>query len=73
MKYKTEHGHCNIPQWFIGEVATRQREVYRKCKISEERVQKLDHLGFDWTSEPGLETVAFHKDKDKMGEHSTLS
>ena len=49
MKYKTEHGHCNIPQWFIGEVATRQREVYRKGKISEERVQKLDHLGFDWT------------------------
>ncbi|EJK72256.1 hypothetical protein THAOC_06225, partial [Thalassiosira oceanica] len=40
MKYKAEHGNCNVPRTHdtLGEWVATQRE----------RVQKLDQIGFDW-------------------------
>ena len=51
VQYKAEHGHCNVPQkqGSLGEWVERQRTSRRKGKLAEERVQKLDALGFDWS------------------------
>ena len=51
MKYQAEQGHCNVPaesQGSLGIWVANQRRVYRKKKLSGERVQKLDALGFLW-------------------------
>ena len=47
-KYKTKHGNCSVPQRQgpLGQWVSKQR--YRKDKLSEKRVQKLDDLGFNW-------------------------
>jgi len=48
--YKVKHGHCNVPQGQrpLGKWVNNQRQAYKKSKLSEERVQKLDCLGFNW-------------------------
>ena len=53
-KYKADHGHCNVPrsQGSLGEWVIRQRQAYKKGKLSEERVQKLGELGFVWNPQP---------------------
>ena len=50
MAYKTEHGHCNVPQrqGSLGEWVVSQRKAYKKDKLAKERVQKLDCLDFSW-------------------------
>lgn len=54
-KYKAEHGHCLVPQNLIvdgtiqlGHWVARQRVMYAKEKISADRVQLLENLGFAW-------------------------
>ena len=49
-EYKAEHGHCIVPQrqGTLGTWVSWQRKSYKKSKLSEERVQKLDALGFVW-------------------------
>ena len=49
-EYKAEHGNCSIPQnqGPLGSWVNRQRTAFNKGKLSKERVQKLDDLGFDW-------------------------
>ena len=60
MKYKTEHGHCNVPINYgpLGLWAGRQRAAHRKDKLSEERVQRLKDLGFEWTHVPYIVRVS---------------
>ena len=50
LTYKTEHGNANVPQDTIGLGAwvMTQRAANKKGKISEERIQKLDEIGFKW-------------------------
>ena len=50
-RYKAEHGHSNVPQsqGSLGGWASKQRQARKKDKLSEERVQKLDDLGFNWS------------------------
>ena len=50
MKYKTEHGHCNVPKSLgpLGVWVGTQRLQRRKDKLSEGRIEKLDDLGFNW-------------------------
>ena len=46
--YVAEHGHCDVPQGHgpLGTWVHNQRQ--RKGKLSNERVQQLDNLGFNW-------------------------
>jgi hypothetical protein len=52
--YKKSKGHCRVPQDYIeegfrlGEWVSRQRQ--RKTKNLEDRIRRLDELGFDWSS-----------------------
>jgi hypothetical protein len=51
--YKQAHGDCNVPvSWKenpeLGQWCYVQRRTFRKSKISKERVQRLEQLGFVW-------------------------
>eukprot|EP00980_Cylindrotheca_fusiformis_P019770 scaffold6927_cov93-Cylindrotheca_fusiformis.AAC.8 len=56
--FKEEHGHCRVPQHYtpniyLSQWVKRQR-YYRKHKsglMSEQRIQKLDKLGFVWDAQ----------------------
>ena len=58
MKYKAEHGHCNIPQstGSLGKWVDNQRHQKRKGKLSEERIRKLNNVGFEWSPHNSLPT-----------------
>ena len=65
-KYKSNHGDCNVPesQGSLGIWVANQRQ--RKGKLSEERVRKLDALGFSW----GRETIPKSKRRPTRGSKS---
>ena len=48
--FKTEHGDCKVPRKHetLGSWVDKQRTVYKNDKLSDERVGKLNVLGFDW-------------------------
>ena len=50
MSYMAEHGHCNPPRSneSLGEWVKNQRAARKKGKLSQDRVQRLDDLGFNW-------------------------
>ena len=58
-EYKAEHGHCNVPQSQgpLGGWVTLQRWNRKKGKLSEDRVQKLDGIGFVWATPPGARSA----------------
>ena len=50
-KFKETHGHCNVPQRDptnrpLGQWVGTQRKAYTKSKMSTERKEKLDSIGF---------------------------
>jgi len=55
--FKAKHGHCNVPSRSgkLGRWVNRQREQYRLSKVgkssymTDERVQKLESIGFQWS------------------------
>ncbi|EJK48752.1 hypothetical protein THAOC_32421 [Thalassiosira oceanica] len=49
-KYKGENGDCNIPrrQGPLGEWVSTQRKDYKEGKMSQERVDLLEGIGFVW-------------------------
>ena len=53
IEFKNEYGHCNVSQkWTkdlqLGKWVSHQRSFRRNGKISSERIQKLDQIGFRW-------------------------
>ncbi len=53
VEYKSKYGHNNVPRKWIenpslGLWVTTQRHIKRKGRLSEERIQHLDEIGFDW-------------------------
>ena len=55
IRYKTEHGDCNVPQSHgqLGRWVFTQRKDYRKWKLSQDHIERLDGIGFDWTPPRG--------------------
>jgi hypothetical protein len=58
LKYKERYGHCNIPLSFaenplLGRWIGRQRLAKKKGKLSPEREQLLNGIGFVWLKNPG--------------------
>ena len=51
VKYKAKHGHCDVPQREgpLGRWAHQQRESYKKNKLSQDRIVRLNGIVFDWT------------------------
>jgi superfamily II DNA or RNA helicase len=53
VKYKTEHGHCNVPKrdpkhGQLGRWVSEQRVAKRRGELSEARMVQLDRIGFEW-------------------------
>ncbi len=51
--FKTQHGHCNVPYRYaenpqFGRWVGRQRQDYKKDKLSAEHIERLEELGFVW-------------------------
>jgi len=51
--FKENQGHCGVPdRWSenpeLGRWVANQRQTFRKGKLSEERVARLEALGFEW-------------------------
>ena len=72
VRFKKEHGHCDVPaKWSdpeLGRWVTVQRVVYRRGGLSPDRVERLEALGFEWDAIAALwekrfsELVRFKKE-----------
>ena len=54
LEYKNQNGHCNVPQTFkanptLGKWVIGQRHLKHKGQLSNDRVRKLDRIGFIWS------------------------
>lgn len=63
-QFKAEHGHINIPvsNEELGDFVVRQRKHYRLLKMgrpsamTEERIESLEQLGFEWNTDKWKDT-----------------
>ena len=55
VKYKAKHGICIVPQRQgpLGKWADKQRTTYKWGKLSQDRIDRLNGIGFDWTPPMG--------------------
>ena len=55
VQYKAKHGDCNVPrkQGQFGRWVDKQRFNYKKGKLSQDRINRLNGIGFDWTPSMG--------------------
>jgi hypothetical protein len=51
VEFHTANGHCNVPRDFscLGKWVNNQRQSNKNCKLSSNRIQLLDALGFAWS------------------------
>ena len=51
VQYKGNHGGCNVPQsqGQLGTWVSYQRHQYKKGKLLQYRINRLNSIGFDWT------------------------
>ena len=49
-KFRDKHGDCNVPssQGGLGTWVDTQRHSYKKAKLSDERIARLESIGFVW-------------------------
>jgi superfamily II DNA or RNA helicase len=53
LAYKRKHGHCNVPQKWkenpkLASWVGTQRLAWKKGKLSQERIKRLEEIGFQW-------------------------
>ncbi len=53
VQFRSKHGHCNVPdKWAenpeLGIWVGNQRQRYRKGKLDESRIRRLEKIGFKW-------------------------
>jgi hypothetical protein len=74
-EYKKNHGHCNVPKnWSenkqLAKWMSHQRGYYRNKKLSDDRVKRLEDIGFEWDpleSQWKQMFAMLKKHKDKHG------
>ncbi|GFH58467.1 hypothetical protein CTEN210_14943 [Chaetoceros tenuissimus] len=54
--YKLKHGHCNVPRTYgenqpLANWVNTQHCQYRNLTLSQERIEKLDDIGFVWSDD----------------------
>ena len=49
-EYKAENGHCNVPQSHpeLGIWVNTQRSLYKKGNLLDDRIKRLQDIGFQW-------------------------
>ena len=60
--YKTEYGTLNVPQRSgqLGAWVAYQRRHYKSISLSDERIRKLESIGFEWSAALQLESGEAH-------------
>ena len=53
IEYKKDHGDCNVPSTWkenkqLARWTTKQRQKYRDGKLSDDRIKRLEDIGFEW-------------------------
>ena len=52
--FQKEWGHCLVPQGYkdkaLGRWVGTQRQAYKKGRLSQERIKKLEAIGFQWVA-----------------------
>jgi hypothetical protein len=53
IEFKEAHGHCNVPDKWpenlkLARWVMTQRQMYQKGKLAEDRIQRLEAIGFIW-------------------------
>ena len=76
-KYKAKHGDCKVPesQGPLGKWVKRQRAARMDGKLSEEHVQKLDDIVFNWGTTRGTQPRRDERFDELMGyksEHGVI-
>ena len=54
VEYKDEHGDCNVPHQFsqnptLATWCNNQRRTMKKGKMSQDRIARLESIGFKWS------------------------
>ena len=59
IKYKSEHGDCNVPirQGKLGTWVSTQRNRYMAGSLQRDRIERLDVIGFNWALKEAVSTV----------------
>ena len=57
--YKEEHGNCNVPSGYpdnpqLANWVGRQRQAKKQDKLSQDKIQKLEAIGFPWNPDEDL-------------------
>ena len=57
-EYKRDHGDCNVPFTFypnpkLGRWVSNQRQLYKRKDLSDERIEALERIGFEWRRPAG--------------------
>ena len=55
VRYKAKHGDCNVPteSGKLGTWVSKQRQQYKNDKLSQDRIDRLNSISFDWTPPRG--------------------
>ena len=55
VQYKAKYGDCNVPrsQGPLGRWVHNQRDSYREVKLAQDRIDRLNGVGFGWTPSSG--------------------
>ena len=64
--FQKEHGHCNVPQNYsrvsgLGGWVNRQRTARAKDALADDRIEKLEKLGFSWNMKNDAWEIRFHQ------------
>jgi hypothetical protein len=60
--FKTQYGHCHIPARFVenpklGRFANRMRVQRKKEALSDDRIARLNEIGFVWDTNPSVSSI----------------
>ena len=71
LDYRSEHGDCNVPrsQAPLRKWVSHQRQQYKKCKLSQDRIDRLISIGFKWTQKEVAPTVPWETRFDELVEY----
>ena len=75
VEYKQQHGHCNVHQGYIinGQKlrswVNDQRRFYKKGKLPEDRADRLNEIGFNWSMHDVSWEEQFKQLVEFKGEH----
>ena len=74
VQYKAEHNDCNVPEGWpknpsLGRWVNSQRRAYKSGKLENERIRRLEELGFVWDPLSGIWEASFDELKQYKAEH----